>query len=521
LERDDLELPMQDSLVFARGATYGTIPAVPMSILPFDRPRHGHADIDTYWSLVAPRARAEISAPKRSPLPVALMDTSARIDGTSKLAVVDAGTGTTDDFAGTDVTGKLVLLAETGSMTYTEQAKAAASHGAAAVLISSSQPGSFYGRASAGIPVLAIERDQGDALRRLLDRRQPVTVTLSGSSRAAYLYDLVFRKHDQLGHSLVYRPAHLATVRPSFHAMDGYRSQRFFEKRFPAWTAVCGYCGILAREGEDWHGGVTRTDYVTAGTDWQESVLQDSSVQWNATRSYPFGLTDTSFGRAPVAPGVPIAAGISSVRDGDTVKLRLAPYTDGDPRHYSNGVFGFGRYTSVALDGVPLGSCGSGTALSCDVNNAPAEHATYTVTADFPALGPSEVVPPSTTTWTFGSARGEPVVPLIDLDYSLPVGLANTMRAGTPTALTIGVRHQPGAVADEVREVRVELSYDDGGNWTPVHATRTSSGTFRVGYRNPDLSANGFVGIRVSATDPQGNSIVQQVLRAYRITAGP
>ncbi len=513
LEMERPELTLEQSLTLARGSSYGTLPAVPLSILRFDQPERGHGNVDTYWSLVSPRARAVVNSPRRLSLPVTLMDGSARVDGARSLTVVAAGNGRPEDYAGLDVTGKLVLLRETDDLTYTQQARAAAERGAAAVLLASAQPGSFYGEASAGIPVLAVTRDTGDEVLRQL-HRGPVRVTLSGTPSAEYLYDLAFRERDRLGGDLVYRPRDLAAVRTSYHAMDGYRSQRFFTKRFPAPGQVCGYCGLLAREGEDWHGGRTRTEYVTAGLPWNESVLQDGLLQWSGVRTYPPGATVTSYGRAPVVPGVPIATGVRSVRDGDTLRLRLSPATDGDPVHNSTGLFGWGRYTSVTRNGTTLGTCGSGTPLTCNVT-VPADRATYTVTADFPAPGPAEAFPPSRTAWTFTSAPGEQVLPLLDLDYTLPVSLANTMRAGSPTALWLGVRHQPGVTTGPVHDVRVELSYDDGAHWTavPVHSLL---GGYVAGYRHPATA--GFVGLRVTATDAQGNGIVQEVKRAYRLT---
>ena len=522
VDRPELSLPLRDSLILARGATYGTIPAVPMSILPFDRPRHGHGDIDTYWNLVSPRARAYVTAgsARRVPLPVALMDTSARVDGTSDLALVDAGAGRAEDFAGRDVTGKLVLLRETDGLSYTAQAQAAADHGAAAVLLSSARPGSFYGRASAAIPVLAIGRADGDELRGLL-AAGPVRVTLSGSPHATYLYDLVFRERDALGTNLIYQPDRLAGVRTGYHGLDAGRPQRFFAKRFPAVDAVCGYCGVVAREAEDWHGGLTRMEYVPAHVPWRESLLQDSTVQWSAPRSSPPGTATTSWGRAPVAPGVPIEAGIRSVRDGDRLHIRLAGFTDGDPTHVSNGFFGYGRYTSLSRDGVPLGQCPpfGFSVLTCDVA-APADRATFTLTADFPPIVGSAVVPRSKTTWTFTSARGEAVLPIIDLDYDLPVSTGNTIRAGTMTSFRIGVRHQPGVPAGPIGNVSVRASYDDGSTWVRLPAERDDGREYVVHVRQPDLaSTNGFVSLRASASDPRGNAVVQEVIRAYRLVA--
>ena len=519
VERPELEIPIQDSLLFARGPSFGSIPAVPMSVLPFDPPQRGHGDLDSYWSLVSPRARAAVTSPMRSDLPVSLMDGSARLDGTDDLTVVDAGAGAASDYAGLDVTGKLALVRETADTSFTDQAAAATEAGATALLVSAASPGPFFGEAFSDIPVLAISRDDGTRLRSLLTGTAAVQVRLSGSSSSSYLYDLVFREHDRVRANTVYAPSGLAEVKTSYYADDSRTQQRFWQNRNPAWGTVCGYCASLAREGEDWHGAVTRVEYVTAGEPWQESLLQDSWLQWNAVRTYPPGVTATSWGKAPVVPGVPIRPGVVSSRVGDQLQIRLAGYTDGDPTHLSEVPdFWFQGTTTLSRDGQSLGGCVHFRVLNCDVD-VPADEGTYTLTAVDPAPVFTDAVQTSTTTWTFRSQHGEATLPLIDLDYDVPVSMTNTLAAGTPTTISVGVARQPGSTGGSLGTPTVQVSYDDGSTWTSLAVSPIDHTRFVAHYQLPKLAAtNGFVALRVTAADAAGDSVVQQIPRAYRLT---
>jgi subtilisin family serine protease len=518
VERPELEIPLQDSLLFARGPSFGSIPAVPMSVLPFERPQRGHGDLDSYWSLVSPRARAAITSPMRSELPVSLMDGSARLDSSHDLAVVDAGAGAATDYADLDATGKLALVRENGDVSFADQAAAATDAGASALLVSAASPGPFFGEAFSDIPVLAISRDDGTRLRSLL-ARGAVRVRLSGSSSSSYLYDLVFREHDRVRANTVYSPSGLAEVITSYYADDSRTQQRFWQNRNPAWGTVCGYCASLAREGEDWHGAVTRTEYVTAGEPWRESLLQDSWLQWNAVRTYPPGATATSWAKAPAVPGVPIRPGVVSTRVGDQLQIRLAGYTDADPSHLSDVPdYWFQGTTSLSRDGQSLGGCVNFRVLNCDVD-VPADEGRYTLTAVDPAPVFTDAVQSSTTTWTFSSRHGEATLPLIDLDYDVPVSTTNTLTADTPTTITVGVARQPGSTGGALGTPTVQVSYDDGSTWTSLAVSPVDHVHFVAHYKLPKLAAtSGFVALRVTAGDAAGNSIVQETPRAFRLT---
>ncbi len=85
--------------------------------------------------------------------------------------VVEAGLGRPADFAGKPVRGKIVLV-QRGELTLREKADNAAAAGAAAVIVSNSEPGNFAGTLGqpGSIPTVSIAQEEGTQLRRLLSQ---------------------------------------------------------------------------------------------------------------------------------------------------------------------------------------------------------------------------------------------------------------------------------------------------------------------------------------------------------------
>ncbi|WP_143467230.1 S8 family serine peptidase [Lentzea kentuckyensis] len=111
------------------------------------------------------------------------------------------------------------------------------------------------------------------------------------------------------------------------------------------------------------------------------------------------------------------------------------------------------------------------------------------------------------TTWEFSSpADGK--LPLLEVDYSLPLDLRNSWKAGVPMPAKFTVSRQSGAGKAVMRELRAYASFDDGATWTPVSGMVPGGG-----------KAGGFVSLRITARDSDGNTVDQTVLRAYRLKA--
>ena len=107
------------------------------------------------------------------------------------------------------------------------------------------------------------------------------------------------------------------------------------------------------------------------------------------------------------------------------------------------------------------------------------------------------------TNWEF-SAAADGKLPLLEVDYSVPVDLRNSWKAGAPMPVKFTASRQSGTV----RELRAYASFDDGANWVPVKSIVPPGG-----------APGGYVSLRVVAEDTDGNTVDQTVLRAYRLRA--
>ncbi|GGU26884.1 S8 family serine peptidase [Lentzea flava] len=111
------------------------------------------------------------------------------------------------------------------------------------------------------------------------------------------------------------------------------------------------------------------------------------------------------------------------------------------------------------------------------------------------------------TTWEFTSpADGK--LPLLEVNYALPLDLRNSWKAGVPMPAKFTAARQAGAGKAVVSELRAYASFDDGATWVPVSGVVPAGG-----------KAGGFVSLRVTARDADGNTVDQTVLRAYRLKA--
>lgn len=113
------------------------------------------------------QARLAIEEPTRIALVARPLRFSA--GGDVRAAVVDAGLGRAEDFAGKEVAGKIALLRR-GEITLAAKADNALAAGAAAVVISNSEPGNFNGTLGEprGIPTVSISLEEGERVRELL-----------------------------------------------------------------------------------------------------------------------------------------------------------------------------------------------------------------------------------------------------------------------------------------------------------------------------------------------------------------
>jgi hypothetical protein len=293
-----------------------------------------------------------------------------------------------------------------------------------------------------------------------------------------------------------------------------------------------------------------RAEYVTADPRiaWSKSIIGDMYGSYNemmdSFRSYrPGQRVEISYGHEPQHPGVELDTAHRGIvcpacRSGDSLQFEIWPFSDNVPGRYgfpdypSNPNFTETQAYRLYRDGTLVGSAAGGLqGLSLPVSADPATYRlVYDVTRqdiDFPLSTSSH------TAWTFGSSHqsgnGVPAdwkcidltrdcapLPLLYAYYTADSDLLNQLAPGTHT-LSVAVQHQENSVAPAISRASVAVSYNDGASWTKAPVTG-GNGSYRATFTVPDASqTNGFVAVRVSASDSAGNGIEQTVLRAYAI----
>lgn len=109
-------------------------------------------------------------------------------------------------------------------------------------------------------------------------------------------------------------------------------------------------------------------------------------------------------------------------------------------------------------------------------------------------------------------------LPLLFPSYQLATDAQSRIAADAPFRVAFRVLHQQGEAAPSGVTADVSVSFNDGKTWTaPVTAT-ASGGEFAATVAIPALAAtNGFVSLRVTARDADGNSVTQTTIRALGV----
>jgi subtilisin family serine protease len=145
----------------------------------------------------------------------------------------------------------------------------------------------------------------------------------------------------------------------------------------------------------------------------------------------------------------------------------------------------------------------------------PAEPAAYRMTYSTDLPAPFRLSQRMESVWTFTSSAAEQnELPLTSIGFRPDLGLDNTARAGS--TITVPLTFVQQATAGRVRSVSVSVSFDGGARWSPV-PTFNLRGTYTAALSHP-RGRSGFVSLRATATDTQGNTVTTTVLRAYQVT---
>ncbi|WP_233223519.1 hypothetical protein [Amycolatopsis sp. CA-128772] len=115
--------------------------------------------------------------------------------------------------------------------------------------------------------------------------------------------------------------------------------------------------------------------------------------------------------------------------------------------------------------------------------------------------------------WGFRSSAAADgrALPLLTARFDPAVDLRNRAPGGRLFTFPAFVERQGGGTSSKLA---VETSADDGRTWPPAVTLRTGD-HWTVVVRNP---ASGFVSLRAKASDDDGNTVQQTVIRAYAIS---
>jgi subtilisin family serine protease len=233
---------------------------------------------------------------------------------------------------------------------------------------------------------------------------------------------------------------------------------------------------------------------------------------------FEVGLQENNWYKQVIQPG--ILPGSSPVyREDGSLEVLLYEYTDSDG-YYSTGAPDANPVFSVYEDEelveetdrprgtFPLASDESEIRmeLEMDADKAWSPYSSYTL-----------------TNWVF--AVNEPgedeqqAAPMLFIDYDLDLNINNAEERDSEQGISFTVNHQPGAEPVEIEGANVSVSYNDGESWAELQGvSQSDSGEFNVALQHDSHpGGSGFVSLKVDAWDADGNSIEQEIIRAYRL----
>ncbi len=253
-------------------------------------------------------------------------------------------------------------------------------------------------------------------------------------------------------------------------------------------------------------------DQEVPGTDPQDpfpnqiSFTQSLQIPYRHGHSYHETWNQGVAG--PVFPPRP-APQTWVTRTGDT--LNLFPPTYGDNAGREGYALTASEKSTVTRDGVQIGTQNQ----VFSQYTLPPAPGTYRVQLDYSRGAPFTLSTRTSIAWTFTSAHvtGDTPQPLpVSVVRFLPdLDLQNTA-AGGVCVLPVRVDRQPDAARGHTSGLTVQVSYDDGAHWAPVPVLRHDDAALAL-LRHP--AGHGFVSLRASAVDTAGNTVDEEIIRAY------
>lgn len=491
----------------------------------------GALRVETFLHRREPLTRLEISTPGRLSIPLKTSVLAKRFEGTKRTELVDLGAGTEQDFSGADAKGKTVLVSVADVTKAHDQAVRAAAAGAVAVIVAPAEPGPSGSGVPAGqtVPVAHATYDNAAELKAFLAKGQ-VRIALKGVLESGYTYAPHFTD-DRVPTDLAKAVAvtDFAKVRNTYHS-DGAR--RLGAEYLPAWgpkqwTAIA--------DGQPLYQGTSRDDYFLAGTgvSYMPSVAANfhASAWTVADARSTFGTPGKTYTRSWFAG----PTRLSPYEFGPCVFCRTDVWqklpgglgADNEPTHTLRGLT---NTWSFYLNGQPITGFGQLVPEKAEYRYVLDQK----LATDVPGVNLGRQL---RTEWYFSQAAPtamavkdcdtafiptpkvcEPM-PVVLLDYDLPLNELNQARAGLPYTFTVdGARAKGWTGTAVMAGAKVSVSYDDGATWKSTTVLRKDSNSFQALLRHPKIAdTNGYVTLKTEVWDAAGSRTVQTITRAYAL----
>ncbi|MFJ5196882.1 S8 family serine peptidase [Streptomyces sp. NPDC088394] len=493
---------------------------------PTRKPATGTFEYRTVWRLGKPQLDVEAGGKRLGETTVQYG--SDMFTGHKRMALMDAGTGSTADYTGKGVAGKAVVVRRTDAITTTELAQNARDAGVKALFVTDEAPGRLMANFSAADgetrPLYSATVNAQDGARLIEAARLGRGVELTGTEFTPFVYDLSKGYPGAIPADLTYRPSksELAVVNNKFHATKPADGGEFRYSITDSFPYGLGFQEKIKFPAE-------RTDYVSAGPDqgWHESMSSgpDALEERSGIVHYRGGTrSGTDWFKPVLHPWLGTGLGWGQRRAGNDLEFNTPGWGDSGPDHTGFGeVFNqksLTQFTEVYVDGVQVDRRQSSGAYARNVKPTEQDFKVVTDTTMDPDVwrlstkGHSE--------WTFKSSATPAdrwtYLPMLNLGFDVDTDLHGDVRAGKRLGLGIFSEYVKGASGTgRITGSTLEVSFDDGATWTSVglDGVRGESAAWAGSVRVPDDAQ--YISLRASAADNEGGSVRQEIIRAVGV----
>lgn len=258
--------------------------------------------------------------------------------------------------------------------------------------------------------------------------------------------------------------------------------------------------------------------YNTDGTRWATGLLQvqpgSQLIIESQFTSEPLNLKAgqtrrVQFNHALFGPAFPRTEVPWALRFGDIIDVFLPMFSD------SSGNAGFSIVDSASTklfrNGVLVGeTSGAGNGFF----EVPPEVSDYRVTTEAVRPAIFDVTTRISAEWTFrsGHVDGEELaaLPLNAVRFTPKLDNDNAAKAGRPFLVPVALQLQSGSTV-RPRQLAVDVSYDEGKTWKKAEVI---GGLAVLLFHPADAKS---VSLRAKATDRDGNTVDQTIIRAYKL----